>query len=167
MPGRPGRRRAPPPRHARPPGACSRRSARCRARVGVAMLVAAAGAALEVPPLLPPVLAGDIVFGAAIPWLGGRLIRLAQRVTPPELQGRVYAATETLITTPQTVSIALGAALITVAGYQALLLTMTAIMALAACYLLTRPEQRRTARRRPPGGRTGGGPAAPAVTLGW
>jgi len=111
------------------------------------MLVAAAGAALEVPPLLPPVLAGDIVFGAAIPWLVVGLISLAQRVTPPELQGRVYAATETLITTPQTISIALGAALITVAGYQALLLTMAAIMALAACYLLTRPEQRRTARR--------------------
>jgi hypothetical protein len=61
-------------------------------------------------------------------------------------KGRVYAA-ETLITTPQTVSIALGAALITVAGYQALLLTMAATITLAACYLLTRPEQRRTARR--------------------
>jgi hypothetical protein len=34
-----------------------------------------------------------------------------------------------------------------VAGYQALLLTMAATIALAACYLLTRPEQRRTARR--------------------
>jgi MFS family permease len=115
--------------------------------IGVAMLVAAAGAALEVPPLLPVVLAGDIVFGAAIPWLVVGLISLAQRVTPPELQGRVYAATETLITTPQTISIALGAALITVAGYQALLLTMAATIALAACYLLTRPEQRRTVRR--------------------
>src|ERR1700733_3858536 len=147
MPGRPGRRRAPPPRHARPPGACSRRSARCRARGGVAMLVAAAGAALETPPLLPAVLAGDIVFGAAIPWLVVALISLAQRVTPPELQGRVYAAVETLITTPQTISIALGAALITVTGYQTLLLAMAATIALAAVYLLTRPEQRRAARR--------------------
>jgi hypothetical protein len=70
--------------------------------IGIAMLVAAAGAALEIPPLLSPVLAGSIVFGAAIPWLVVALITLAQRVTPPELQGRVYAATETLITTPQT-----------------------------------------------------------------
>jgi MFS family permease len=113
--------------------------------IGIAMLVAATGALLEIPPLLPPVLAGDIVFGAAIPWLVVGLISLAQRVTPPQLQGRVYAATETLISTPQTISIALGAALITVAGYQFLLLAMAAIMALAACYLLTRPEQRKAA----------------------
>jgi predicted MFS family arabinose efflux permease len=112
------------------------------------MLVAAAGAALEIPPLLPAVLAGDVVFGAAIPWLVVGLISLAQRVTPPELQGRVYAAVETLITTPQTISIALGAALITVTGYQTLLLAMAATIALAAIYLLTRPEQRQAARRR-------------------
>ena len=115
--------------------------------IGIAMLVAAAGAAMEIPPLLAPVLAGDIVFGAAIPWLVVGLISLAQRVTPPELQGRVYAATETLVTTPQTISIALGAALITVAGYQTLLLAMAATVALAGCYLLTRPEQRQAARR--------------------
>jgi MFS family permease len=115
--------------------------------IGMAMLVAAAGAALEIPPLLPPVLAGGIVFGAAIPWLVVGLITLAQRVTPPELQGRVFAATETLITTPQTISIALGAALITVVGYQTLLLAMACVMALAAIYLLTRPEQRQAARQ--------------------
>ena len=115
--------------------------------IGIAMLVAAAGAAMEIPPLLAPVLAGDIVFGAAIPWLVVGLISLAQRVTPPELQGRVYAATETLVTTPQTISIALGAALISVAGYQTLLLAMAGTIALAACYLLTRPEQRQAARR--------------------
>ena len=114
--------------------------------IGIAMLVAAAGAVMEIPPLLAPVLAGDIVFGAAIPWLVVGLTSLAQRVTPPELQGRVYAATETLITTPQTISIALGAVLITVAGYQTLLLAMAATIALAGCYLLTRPEQRLAAR---------------------
>jgi MFS family permease len=115
--------------------------------IGIAMLVAAAGAALEIPPLLLPVLAGDIVFGAAIPWLVVGLMTLAQRVTPPRLQGRVYAATETLITTPQTISIALGAALITVTGYRTLLLAMASTIALAALYLLTRPEHRRPARR--------------------
>jgi hypothetical protein len=54
----------------------------------------------------------------------------------------VYAAVEFLITTPQTISIALGAALITVAGYQTLLLAMAVVIALAAVYLLTRPELR-------------------------
>jgi hypothetical protein len=107
--------------------------------------------------LLPSVLAGDIVFGAAIPWLVVGLISLTQRVTPTELQGRVYAAVEFLITTPQTISIALGAALITVAGYQSLLVAMAVTIALAAVYLLTRPEQRRAA-----GGltRSSGRPAA-------
>jgi MFS family permease len=115
--------------------------------IGIAMLIAAAGAALETPPLLPSVLAGSIVFGTAIPWLVVGIITLAQRLTPPELQGRVYAAGETLITTPQTLSIALGAVLITVAGYQILLLAMASTITLAAAYLLTRPEQRQARRQ--------------------
>ena len=86
--------------------------------IGIAMLFAAAGAALEIPPLLASVIAGDIIFGAAIPWVVVGLITLAQRLTPPDLQGRVYAAVETLVTTPQTISIALGAGLITITGYQ-------------------------------------------------
>jgi hypothetical protein len=124
----------------------------------MAMLAAAAGAALEIPPRLPSVLAGDIIAGAAIPLLVIGLITIAQRLTPPELQGRVYAAAETLITTPQTISIALGAALITLTGYQPLLVAMASIIALAAVYLLTRPEQRRAARQPTPHG-----PAATAV----
>ncbi len=116
--------------------------------IGVAFLTAAAGAALQIPPLLPSVLAGDLIFGAAIPWLGVALVTLTQRLTPPQLQGRVYAAAETLITTPQTISIALGAALIAVTGYQILLAAMVTMIAPAATYVLTRPEQRQ-ARRRP------------------
>ncbi len=120
--------------------------------IGIAMLTAAAGAALQIPPLLPSVLAGDIIFGTAIPWLVVGLITLSQRLTPPDLQGRVYAAAETLITTPQTISIALGAALITLTGYQTLLTAMAATIALAAAYLLTRPEQRHPARQPTPTG---------------
>ena len=109
----------------------------------MAMLVAAAGVALAIPPSLSPVLAGLMVFGAAIPWMVTGIITLAQRLTPPDLQGRVYAATEAVITTPQTFSIAVGAALITMAGYQALLGAMAVIFAAVAAWLLTRPEQRR------------------------
>jgi MFS family permease len=114
--------------------------------IGAAMLTAAAGAALQIPPLLPTVLAGDIMFGAAIPGMVVGLITLTQRLTPPDLQGRVYAAVETLITTPQTISIALGAALITLAGYQTLLAAMACTIAIAAAYLLTRPEQEHSQR---------------------
>ena len=58
----------------------------------------------------------------------------------------MYAAIELLITTPQTISIALGAALITITGYRTLLLAMAVVIALAAAYLLSRPEQRRPVR---------------------
>jgi len=67
---------------------------------------------------------------------------LVQRLTPPQLQGRVFAAVEVLITTPQTLSIALGAALITVVGYQVLLTAMAVMFTATAVSVLTRPEQR-------------------------
>jgi MFS family permease len=110
--------------------------------MGVAMLLAAAATALEIPPVLAWVIVGDIAFGAAIAWIVVGLITLAQRLTPPELQGRVYAATDTLVTTPQTLSIVLGAGLITITGYQPLLIAMVIVIAVAAGYLLTRPEHR-------------------------
>jgi predicted MFS family arabinose efflux permease len=109
--------------------------------MGTAMLLAAAGAMLEIVPRLAPVLAGSVLFGAAIPWLVVALMTLAQRLTPPDLQGRVFAASETLISTPQTVSIAIGAALVSVVGYQLLLLVMATVFVLAASYLLTRSQQ--------------------------
>jgi MFS family permease len=110
---------------------------------GLAMLIAAAGVALMIFPWLPPVIAGAVLFGAAIPLLVVGLMTLAQRLTPPQLQGRVFAAAEVLITTPQTLSIALGAALITIAGYQVLLAVMAVTFTATAVYVLTRPEQRR------------------------
>jgi MFS family permease len=129
--------------------------------IGVAMFTAAAGAALEIPPLLAPVISGDIMVGAAIPWIVVGLITLVQRLTPPDLQGRVFSATETLVTTPQTISIALGAALITIAGYQILLAAMATTFALAATHLLTRPEQR-TAAPQPTSARMTTTAASPA-----
>jgi hypothetical protein len=94
------------------------------------------------PPVLPSVLAGVVLFGVSIPWLVVGFTTLLQRLTPPGLQGRVYAAADTLVTTPQTVSIAVGAALIGVTGYRPLLAALAAVVTLAAVYLLTRPEQR-------------------------
>jgi len=110
--------------------------------MGIAMLAAAAGALLELPSSLASVAAGLSIFGAAIAWLVIGLITLAQRLTPPELQGRAYSAVDTLITVPQTVSIALGASLIGIVGYRTLLTAMAGVFALAASYLLTRAEQR-------------------------
>jgi hypothetical protein len=47
--------------------------------------------------------------------------------TPPELQGRVYSAADTLIGVPQTISIALGAFLITIVDYRALIVIMALV----------------------------------------
>jgi MFS family permease len=112
--------------------------------VGTGLLVFAAGAVLVMPPSLPAVIAGAVLFGVSLPWLVVGFITLIQRQTPAELQGRVYSAADALVTTPQTISIALGAALIGVAGYRPLLGVMAGVTVLAAAYLLTRPEQRRS-----------------------
>jgi MFS family permease len=110
--------------------------------VAIGLLAAAAGALLEMPPSLTPVIVGFILFGMAIPWIVVALISLTQRLTATNLQGRAYSAVDTLITTPQTMSIALGAGLIAVTGYRALLMAMAGTMSIAAAYLLTRTEQR-------------------------
>jgi MFS family permease len=129
---------------------------------GAAMVVAAVGAALCIPSLLPVVAAGVALLGMAIPWLVVAFMTLLQRRTPAELQGRTYAAADALVTTPQTISIALGAALIGVAGYRTLLAVMAVVTVGAAAYLLSRPEQRAAndpGHRQPEPARTAGSPA--------
>jgi hypothetical protein len=54
-----------------------------------------------------------VAFGTAI-----------QLRTPADLQGRVYSAADMILGTPQTLSIALGAALITVVDYRILIVAM-------------------------------------------
>lgn len=136
--------------------------------IGSAILVAAAGTGLTILPRLVPVIAGFIVFGAALPWVVVGLITLAQRLTRPGLQGRVYAAMELAITTPQTVSIAAGAALITVIGYQPVLAAMAAVFAVTGAGMLITSSRRRRAGAVPDAGNAGpaGPPAARVVSRG-
>jgi hypothetical protein len=67
------------------------------------------------------------------------LFTAMQEHTPPRLQGRVNAAATTLLITPQTLSIAAGAALISVVSYRLLLLAMAVIIGACAGWLLARP----------------------------
>jgi MFS family permease len=108
--------------------------------VGFGLVLAAAAAVLEIPPDLLSVVAGVILFGVALPWIFIGFVSLVQRLTPPELQGRAYSAAATLVTVPQTISIATGAALIGVTGYRPMLVAMATVVALAAAYLLTRRQ---------------------------
>ena len=115
--------------------------------VGISLVLAGAAAALEIPPDLPAVVAGFILFGVALPWMFVGFISLVQRRTPAQLQGRAYSAAATFVTTPQTISIATGAALISLTGYRPMLAVMATVATLAAAYLLTRPENRHRAPR--------------------
>ncbi|WP_327002600.1 hypothetical protein OHA72_47035 [Dactylosporangium sp. NBC_01737] len=81
-------------------------------------------------------LGGVGLFGVSLPWIVVGFTTLLQRVTPAHLQGRVYAAASTMITVPQTISIARGAGLVTALGYRILLTTAAVVTALASGYLL-------------------------------
>ncbi len=109
----------------------------------------ACGAPLLALSSLPAVITGIVIFGLGLPWLIVGATTLVQRVTPANLHGRSFAALDLLIGGPQTFSIALGAALVAVVDYRALLLIMAAVVAVACLYLATRPEQWARARRHP------------------
>lgn len=87
-----------------------------------------AGYALMMLAYLPSVLLGCVVAGVGLPWILVALYTLMQRQTPLRLIGRVATTAEVLIGGPQTLSIALGAILITMVDYQVLLLVMAVVI---------------------------------------
>ena len=90
---------------------------------------------------LPLIAVGIAIAGFGVSWLIVGLMTAVQVRTPLRLQGRVSSAADVLISTPQTISIALGAALIAVVDYRVLVVAEAACVALTALYLLTRgPE---------------------------
>jgi hypothetical protein len=109
--------------------------------VGIAMLVFAGGDATFALPSLPLVCTGFFVAGFGAAWLIVGFMTAIQLRTPQQLQGRVASAADTLVSTPQTVSIALGASLIGVVDYRALVAVMALVITACSVYLLTRgPE---------------------------
>lgn len=97
----------------------------------------------------PTVLAGAVLIGSSLPWITVGIMTLFQRRTPPELMGRTDAALSLVLSVPQTISIATGAALIAVMDYRIVLLVIASLAALSSAYLLTRPEQRRSVADEP------------------
>lgn len=91
---------------------------------------------------LPLAIAGSIVLGFALPWLFLALLSLAQRRTPPELQGRVSAAVLLVFFGPQAPLQALGALAIRYAGYQQLYLAGAAV-AVATAIIFAWASRRR------------------------
>jgi MFS family permease len=103
---------------------------------GIGLILAAIGCVLFEAGSLPLVLVGGMVFGMALPPLLVGAYTLVQTRTPSELQGRAFSAFDLIATLPQTISIALGAALISVLGYRGELTIIAVVMALAALILL-------------------------------
>jgi MFS family permease len=87
----------------------------------------ALGNAMRATGWLPLAIAGSVVLGFALPWLFLALLNLAQRSTPPELQGRVSAAVTLVFFGPQAPLQALGALAIRYATYQQLYLAAAAV----------------------------------------
>lgn len=80
-------------------------------------------------------LAGTVVLGAGIPLLIVAFNTILQKQTPGHLMGRVSTTVEVLTTTPQALSIALGALLVTVLDFRVIFALMTAGTLLGAAYL--------------------------------
>jgi MFS family permease len=106
--------------------------------VGLGMALFALGELSFVSHSLPLVLAGIALAGAGIAWLIVGYITAVQVRTPLRLQGRVLSASDTLVNTPQTISIALGALLTTLIDYRILVVVMAVVTSAAGGFLLTR-----------------------------
>jgi Na+/melibiose symporter-like transporter len=109
---------------------------------GMGMAAFACGDGTFVSHSLVLVLAGIVVSGCGVSWLIVGLATALQVRTPLRLQGRVASAADVFVNTPQTVSIALGAILVSFVDYRVLVLTMAAVVACCAGYLLTRSRTR-------------------------
>ena len=109
--------------------------------VGIGMALFAAGDATFVSSSLLLICIGFAVAGFGISWLIVGFATSVQLRTPQRLQGRVASAAHTSVQTPQTVSIALGAALVSVVDYRVLVVVMAAVVLGCAVYLLTRSRE--------------------------
>jgi MFS family permease len=106
--------------------------------VGIGMALFAVGDASFVTHSLALIATGFAVAGLGLAWLIVGWATALQLRTPQRLQGRVASSADTIISTPQTVSIALGASLISVVDYRALVVVMAVVLVGCAAYLLTR-----------------------------
>jgi MFS family permease len=112
---------------------------------GMGMAAFALGDGTFVSTSLPLVMVGIIFSGCGVSWLIVGLATATQTRTPLRLQGRVASAADVFVSTPQTVSIALGALLISFVDYRALVITMAIVVIACSGYLLTRGRTRTAA----------------------
>lgn len=102
------------------------------------LVLFAFGAAFLTAPSVPAVAVGSMLAGAGLSWAVVGFGTAIQVRSPLPVVGRVYAAAETLVGVPQTLSIALGAVLAHVFDYRLLLGVVVCVVTGAAIYLGTR-----------------------------
>lgn len=107
--------------------------------IGLALAGFALGSLAYLTSSVVLVLAGEVATGAGLVWLVAVTGTAIQRFTPPRLQGRANAAWTMAVITPQTVSIAAGAAMISHISYRILLFAVVAVIGGCAAWLLARP----------------------------
>lgn len=107
--------------------------------IGLALAAFALGSLAWLTSSVVLVLAGAAASGVGLVWLVAVTGTAIQRYTPPRLQGRANAAWTMTVITPQTASIAAGAALISHVSYRILLLAVIAVIGACAAWLLARP----------------------------
>jgi predicted MFS family arabinose efflux permease len=103
--------------------------------VALGLILFAVGDGLLIVANLPVVLVGFAIAGAGVAYAVVGFSTALQLRTPLAIQGRVSAAAELSLSTAQTTSIAVGAALSTVVDYRILLALLAVVTALAAAYL--------------------------------
>jgi hypothetical protein len=108
---------------------------------GIGVGLFALGDALWLVPSLTVVLVGIAIAGLGIIWAVVAIGTAYQRRSGQAIQGRVSAAANMLFSVPQTLSIAAGAALISVVDYRVEILAMFVGVGVSAAYLLTRGRE--------------------------
>lgn len=118
--------------------------------LGFGVLLFAGGDALFLIPSLVPVLAGFAIAGVGLSWAVVAFGTAIQLRTPSDLQGRVYSAADMILGTPQTLSIALGAALITVVDYRILIVVMGVVAGGCGMFMAVAGAPADSVRQPPP-----------------
>lgn len=96
------------------------------------VLMAVSAVAMASAPTVAWVLASITLFGAAMPILVVSYMTLLQRRTPQRLMGRVSVAAEVVMSVPQAISLAVGAALVTLVDWRWIFATIGIVTFAAA-----------------------------------
>jgi len=111
------------------------RSAGDARTVAIGILLFGFGDAFFLVPNVAAVMVGIVIAGAGLSFAVVGFGTAIQLRTPGELQGRVYSAADTIVGTPQTVSIALGAAIVALVDYRVSIAAMAVVCALCGGFL--------------------------------